>query len=747
MSSSGIPPSQRARTKTSDLSEIFRSAHGSRHSSKAAAATGSSPTSVPVPALPKPRRSMLPFLGRKKPVEQSAGPSTPPRKSSNGPSPVNTVRRSFGNGHTVLMITPSTNEPPLPSTLPPLNVSPPSLGSKFAAHFTPLRSPTKNYKARHSMPQKPPSMPSAATLSPPVPDGRAPSFDSHQSSVQSRSTTPRPLRVPRAVANDDGDDEDFSDLFTQPHHLLKNSSQAAKSASSPTVNTMLGRTSKKTIEASPSSPTPPSSPLLQFPIPPTTIGRPSLALTERGPVRRSVESYRKELASPTSLRSSPFGTTSPKGPHSPPIVVDSGSVRATSIDITSENERRRTRNRAASHSGSDTDASRAYDSSPRTSNFKQTTSLPKPSGMKPPSSYQPPATKASNGPPPSAPLPSPPLSTPGSVGSANNSSPTLPPINNVASRSSTRLPGVSPRPRANTLSITSNLNTPRNTCLKPNTSSPSMSHQSSSQDGKANTGVMPDASPDDLRDALTLQRKKYAQLQEYVVTITKRYEDDRVALTKTIEKLERDIRKKTKEIEGLRWLVIHNGGVGDIDAAANLARSSLSTQDDGHEAARLSSPSSLKRSKTLPQGLLSKEGPYDGFSSSQFMPGQKGLGINILHTRESSSTLEIPSSDYTVTSSATSSQSSLSLPALTPSTTTSLSAIPEQPSDIPRGERQNTKEERRATRALRRISASSISTLSSGINLATHPPSPDHSFDPKQSMDEVLERLRPFGNT
>jgi len=110
MGSSETPPAQRARTKASDFSELFRSANGSRHSPRTGAGTvGTSPSSSPLPGE-KPagtkgpsRRSMLPFLGRKKPVEQTAVPALPiSRKSVSNAAypitPVNTVRRSFGNG-------------------------------------------------------------------------------------------------------------------------------------------------------------------------------------------------------------------------------------------------------------------------------------------------------------------------------------------------------------------------------------------------------------------------------------------------------------------------------------------------------------------------------------------------------------------------------------------------------------------------------------------------------------------------
>jgi hypothetical protein len=84
---------------------------------------------------------------------------------------------------------------------------------------------------------------------------------------------------------------------------------------------------------------------------------------------------------------------------------------------------------------------------------------------------------------------------------------------------------------------------------------------------------------------------------------------------------------------------------------------------------------------------------------------------------------------------------------LTPSTTSSLSAIPEQQGEISRAERQKAKEERRASRALRRISSSSMSSGTSGALMAPLPLPADHTFDSQSSMENVLEKLRPFRNT
>ncbi|KAG6336653.1 hypothetical protein ID866_2434, partial [Astraeus odoratus] len=229
---------------------------------------------------------MLPFLGRKKSAEQPV--AAPPRKSLAGPAPPNTVRRSLGNGHTVIMITPSgapsSIAPPLPTTLPALNVSPSSLGSKLAAHFTPLRSPSKASKSGNSTTKKANEHSSSTgTLAPPGPDVSL--TDSPRSSTQSRSTTPRPSRTPQSSVIHGNDGEDYSDLFFRPHQL-EEPLQAAKCASSPTVLTGM--------ESGQRSGVPSSSVRLQFPIPPPLVGRPSLAASDRTVARRSGDLLQKD---------------------------------------------------------------------------------------------------------------------------------------------------------------------------------------------------------------------------------------------------------------------------------------------------------------------------------------------------------------------------------------------------------------------------------------------------------------------
>jgi hypothetical protein len=261
-----------------------------------------------------------------------------------------------------------------------------------------------------------------------------------------------------------------------------------------------------------------------------------------------------------------------------------------------------------------------------------------------------------------------------------------------------------------------------------------MAPRTNPQDKDTPADTQSPPSEDDLRNALALQNRKYTQLQEYAVTITKKFEDEKASMAKTIQMLEREIRKKVREIEGLRWLVIHNGGADDIDAAANLARASLITLDDGDR-------SDATRSMDPTRG--------DALSriTNASAASRRGLGLDYLDQGSPSvASLEPPLPEFSIAASASSSRSSLSLPMLTPSTTSSLSAIPEQQGEISRAERQKAKEERRASRALRRISSSSMSSATSGALMAHLPLPTDHTFDPQSSMENVLEKLRPFGN-
>lgn len=531
--------------------------------------------------------------------------------------------------------------------------------------------------------------------------------------------------------------DDFSDLFTLPEHPSKPTKSAQKASTLPPVVVNATNGSKKCAEPSfatpltPASPTPPSTPRLQFPIPPSNFGLTSMA-SEKSSSRYSQGSSKTEPTTPSSKHSNSslkLPATSPQ--HRFSISRERRSDRIGTAGVPSEDESDRAR--AFSLSGSDTDASRATDSSVRSRRGRHHSALPKASAMKRPAPLQrapSSSEKLSSGPPPSAPLPSPPLSARFAPRLPISSLPVTP-TDSVPHNSTVHSPGIAPRPRANTVSAATSLSSARLAAW--------MAPRPSPQNKQAPADPQLLASEDDLRNALALQNRKYAQLQEYAVTITKKFEDEKASMSKTIQMLEREIRKKVREIEGLRWLVIHNGGADDIDAAESLARASLITLDDGNasdaawvmDSTRGEAPSQSARPSTTKVSVGSR----------------RGLGLDYLdQSSPSGASLEPSFPELGIVASASSSHSSLCLPMLASSTTSSLSAIPEQQGETSRVERQQTKEERRASRALRRISSSSMSSVTSGALMA-HPLPIDHTLDPQSSMENVLEKLRPFRNT
>ncbi|KAG1765673.1 hypothetical protein EDD22DRAFT_397700 [Suillus occidentalis] len=570
---------------------------------------------------------------------------------------------------------------------------------------------------------------SSTTLSLPVADYRGTSQESRSSSVNSRSTTPKPLPQPSAENTPHYDMlNDFSDLFTLPESHPKPTKSAQKASTLSPVVISAANVSKKCVELSPvapltpTSPTPPSTPRLQFPIPPSNYGLTSMA-SEKSFSQYSHTSSKREPTTPSSKHSnSSLKLPAASPPHRFSVSRERRKDRFATAGVTSEDESDRAR--AFSLSGSDTDASRATDSSVRSRRGRHHSALPKASAMKRPAPLQrapSSSEKLSSGPPPSAPLPTPPPSAQLATRPPISPLPVIPSTNSVPSNLTVRSPGIASRPRANTLSAATSLSSARLAAW--------MAPRPNPQDKDTPADTQLPASEDDLKNALALQNKKYAQLQEYAVTITKKFEDEKASMAKTIQMLEREIRKKVREIEGLRWLVIHNGGADDIDAAASLARASLVTLDDGDRF-------DATRGEAPPR------------TTNASAASRRGLGLDYLDQASPSvASLEPPVPEFGIAASASSSRSSLSLPMLTPSTTSSLSAIPEQQGEISRAERQKAKEERRASRALRRISSSSMSSGTSGALMAPLPLPADHTFDSQSSMENVLEKLRPFRNT
>jgi hypothetical protein len=296
---------------------------------------------------------------------------------------------------------------------------------------------------------------------------------------------------------------------------------------------------------------------------------------------------------------------------------------------------------------------------------------------------------------------------------------------------------------------------------------------------------------EELEATLTESQGQYATLTAYLKTVSEKLEREKAAAKEDAEMWQKEadlwrheaklrsaeVKKRDIEIEGLKWLILHpmppadksRDEQDDDDAsteAGSLAPSVMFSIDSGsiadadtsmrHEASR-------KRSMTIhdfrssPQKLRWPKSTNHLQVSFSNNSSTTGLGLDYIP--------DVPYTKWTLepgissSSSATSSTSSLAVPGLTATNTVSsgLSAIPESPPQRPvdaavETEQQRDREERRSSRVLRRVSASSLVPSASKAyvnNLKTgRGPSIEQVLDnAPPNMEEVLEKLRPFGNT
>jgi hypothetical protein len=286
-----------------------------------------------------------------------------------------------------------------------------------------------------------------------------------------------------------------------------------------------------------------------------------------------------------------------------------------------------------------------------------------------------------------------------------------------------------------------------------------------------------------LHETIKVQRARFDELAAYLIAVTEKHAIEKAVLMKKIDTLEREARKTARELKGLRYLVMNGTGSGVYHGSSPLGSSSLSTisvksqgcEDSidiraGSKVEVSSSDGSTNR--PLPDTLLLNVSRPASLTVP-VMEGKLGLGPDPSSTHiHSLSTVEKRSSvsSFSSVPSAASSTSSLPLPG--PTTTAStvssgLSAIPETRMPSPEStrdpavaaailaaERQQQKEERRASRALRRLSSSSTTSSASAASSAYaanlsrgRPPSIAQVLGESSSMEDVLEKLRPFATS
>lgn len=320
------------------------------------------------------------------------------------------------------------------------------------------------------------------------------------------------------------------------------------------------------------------------------------------------------------------------------------------------------------------------------------------------------------------------------------------------------------------------------------------------------------------RDDTQSQALRHAH-DTYVRVLQEKHAAEKAELLRRIDRLEREARKRDREIKGLRWLILNansqKGGEAstsmltlddelkmgrlrsgskssEISAVSSASRSLTtsglrhladsatvshdspreSTEDgvlevqeqisdliapwqtytpriepaEGERSGSPSSISSLRRSNTMPdrEAQASKHAKR---TSSPVLPASGGLGFDMPSMPGSSSDMSM-----------TDVVSSTSIPSLTASASASsqssaLSAIPELGTTPSSESTPDEKRERRTSRALKRMSASSImqaaQTYASNLKIGMSPSIGqvlERSRTAEEAgMDDVLRKLRTFG--
>ncbi|KAJ7367841.1 hypothetical protein DFH08DRAFT_946822 [Mycena albidolilacea] len=751
----------RLHTKSSDVAQV------SRTSSRATDVDEppSSPTFLSEPESPvRKRSSRIPFLGRQRKKSTQSDASG----SSAGPSSRHSdadVRHSNVSKKSELRpdipAVPPLDERPLPALPPqPLTNSSPSLGSKIAARFAPSRQKLFNLSPRK--PARPPSNePISDALSPPISVSRPNSTDSVGTSTDDRSITPRPRPVQPTITVSLPPDqlEGYEGMFTLPS------------------------TSSTSID-DPHTPTTSNTPPLRFP----------RTDTDNSVKRRSSRSAADERSSSRASRISrkhvaavfrPAEVDSTDAEDSEAVMSDSPKPSPPmNVRPTPTAEKRRTL------------ATMPYNFSAEKASPR---SIMKPTSDRPhrPPAFPPPPTN-----PPSSALPV----IPPSLSRTSNGSPTL--ISPVASRQRAQtLSSVPSSPLTASSPPMSSLSTiPSRRITKSigegsaRAGSP-LAKKSAEETSEKENLDLDKASPEQLRQALRLRNQQFDELASYLLKITDAHVAEQQALLKKVASLEQEAGRLKNEIKGLTWLVKQNtrpgtgGSIGESDKASKSMsalelletsdgelssslgpynpsedsgaeshpttsgaeesyRTSGGTSGSGGESSSSSGARKVKRNHTLMSSF------YRSSFKNARPEGESVIPVTALPYRSSPSNKRSSVSSFGTGTSPSSSTSSLSLGTLTPATTViSLDAIPETAAPRPQDpvvaaailatENQRAKEERRASRASNRLSASSVTAPSASASYSANlkrarPPSIAQVLAQSPKMEHGRDRLRSY---
>lgn len=314
---------------------------------------------------------------------------------------------------------------------------------------------------------------------------------------------------------------------------------------------------------------------------------------------------------------------------------------------------------------------------------------------------------------------------------------------------------------------------------------------------------------EELELALAESQQQYVTLTAYLRTVSEKLEREKALQAEQIEMFriaadnwqkESDMwrreakarsvvaKKRELEIEGLKWLILHpippmnkSKEQPDDDTAstetASIAPSIMHSNDSGvitEDAANKPTKGCRKRSTTISDFRPSSPKIRRPASTTNLSPSSSangkltGLGLGFGSDCSLSDvpyTKYVPDPTMSTSSSAASSTLSLITPPLTASNTVSsvssgLSAIPESPSadshSGPIADIEPGKDEKRLSRATHRTSSSSIASplpavasiaYANNLNTARGPSIEQVLESAPPSMEEYLEKLRPFGNS
>ncbi|TFK29561.1 hypothetical protein FA15DRAFT_582269 [Coprinopsis marcescibilis] len=746
---SGLTPSL-IRSKTSDITDFFRTSHSSGHSrspandlstqSQATTYTLDVPSTSSQDALTKKKSTRIPLFGR-------------PRKKSN-PSGTDSARESTDIGEiyghptsTERRLTVEMQEHARSSVLlspSPVKSQSTSLGSKLAAHFQP------RVRKLSALGQKSPAESSSskgASLSPPdASSARGTSLDSGSSSG-TRSPTPRPPTQPTITVSLTSENlDEYKDLFTMPKQKKPSSahrdSEPPRPKTNPESSSPIPAVSTHTVSRLEDLPRRGSAPtILDGSQSRATRSQPAESPTTKSmkASRRGSPTEKPDGGTPTprssdgkdSARSSPSFSDKLAGPS---IQRRQPIVPSTPAADYSAQQRLRMRQQAAAADKSNL--------------------------------------------PPAIPLPQPP---------SPSIAPSSPRASTAPNSNTTTRP--QSRPRASTVgSVTSVSSSPLSQSTVPDDSQ--VEQRSSSATEVINIDL-DGATREQLQEALRTRNRQYDELNTRHIQATEMLAVEMTALQKKVSQLEREVSNKDKQIKGLMWLVANHKSPPATDFPPNLTlppipgskaesgqiptkasimkmptRRMQLSDDSGAESHPTSGADSLRSSETsgnesssrhrkLRRPFVLGEGSYNLYRAAT------GKRLPPKTLAPDAALPEVPQGGkrHSVSSLSPSPNSSTSsLLAPSPSmTVSSLSSIPESPTpfrySLKPESGESGGEERRAIRAKNRMSNSSAASSSTAASSAyavnlkrSRPPSIAQVLENSPNKGTILDKFRISGH-